>query len=566
MASIDTIFTVTRTYRHIGRYNQILQILIRYGFGYVLDSWRLHVPRSLRELWQRRRPEDLADVPETMPERARLVLIELGPTFVKLGQVLSARPDLIPIEYAREFTKLQDRVPSFPFAEVREIIHEELGAQLEDFFAEFDQEPVAAASIAQGHRARLLDGTEVFVKVQRPNIQKNIAIDLEVLGYLANQLEQHSEELGFLRPTRIVDEFARSLSAELDFTIELSNQQRFSRQFSKRAGVRVPKVFQDLSTRRLLVMEYIHGIKASEIDALRAGGYDLEKISDLGADLVLEQFFDHGFFHADPHPGNMFILPGNVICYVDFGMMGWITPSERDDFANLLVEVLAGHYQPAVHYLLRLTHCDGEPDMGELERDLEMLVSRYFHGNIAQFDVGAALQDLYSVCRRQGLSIKSPIYIMLRALGFVEELGRRMNPQFEIVKHLQPFATRWMLRRYNPMRLAHSSISVADDWLALAKELPQNYRQVLRQLLHGRLKLRHQFESVDATLRSLDRICNRLAASIVLGGIVVGSAIVIHSDRGPKLLDAPVMGIVGFVFSAFLGFWLLWSIIRSGRM
>ena len=566
MASIDTIFTVTRTYRHIGRYNQILQILIRYGFGYVLDSWRLHVPRSLRELWRRRRPEDLADVPETMPERARLVLIELGPTFVKLGQVLSARPDLIPIEYAREFTKLQDRVPSFPFAEVREIIHEELGAQLEDFFAEFDQEPVAAASIAQGHRARLLDGTEVFVKVQRPNIQKNIAIDLEVLGYLANQLEQHSEELGFLRPTRIVDEFARSLSAELDFTIELSNQQRFSRQFSKRAGVRVPKVFQDLSTRRLLVMEYIHGIKASEIDALRAGGYDFEKISDLGADLVLEQFFDHGFFHADPHPGNMFILPGNVICYVDFGMMGWITPSERDDFANLLVEVLAGHYQPAVHYLLRLTHCDGEPDMGELERDLEMLVSRYFHGNIAQFDVGAALQDLYSVCRRQGLSIKSPIYIMLRALGFVEELGRRMNPQFEIVKHLQPFATRWMLRRYNPMRLAHSSISVVDDWLALTKELPQNYRQVLRQLLHGRLKLRHQFESVDATLRSLDRICNRLAASIVLGGIVVGSAIVIHSDRGPKVLDAPVMGIVGFVFSAFLGFWLLWSIIRSGRM
>ncbi|NMA47909.1 MAG: AarF/ABC1/UbiB kinase family protein, partial [Lentisphaerae bacterium] len=419
---------------------------------------------------------------------------------------------------------------------------------------------------AQGHRARLLDGTEVFVKVQRPNIQKNIAIDLEVLGYLANQLEQHSEELGFLRPTRIVDEFARSLSAELDFTIELSNQQRFSRQFSKRAGVRVPKVFQDLSTRRLLVMEYIHGIKASEIDALRAGGYDFEKISDLGADLVLEQFFDHGFFHADPHPGNMFILPGNVICYVDFGMMGWITPSERDDFANLLVEVLAGHYQPAVHYLLRLTHCDGEPDMGELERDLEMLVSRYFHGNIAQFDVGAALQDLYSVCRRQGLSIKSPIYIMLRALGFVEELGRRMNPQFEIVKHLQPFATRWMLRRYNPMRLAHSSISVVDDWLALTKELPQNYRQVLRQLLHGRLKLRHQFESVDATLRSLDRICNRLAASIVLGGIVVGSAIVIHSDRGPKVLDAPVMGIVGFVFSAFLGFWLLWSIIRSGRM
>lgn len=566
MASIDTIFTVTRTYRHIGRYNQILQILIRYGFGYVLDSWRLHVPRGLRELWQRRRAEDAADEPETMPERARLALIELGPTFVKLGQVLSARPDLIPIEYAREFTKLQDRVPSFPFAEVRQIIREELGGQLEDFFAEFAQEPVAAASIAQGHWARLLDGTEVFVKIQRPNIRKNIAIDLEVLGYLAGQLEQHSEEMGFLRPTRIVDEFSRSLSAELDFTIELSNQLRFSRQFSKRPGVRVPKVFPELSTRRLLVMEYIHGIKASEIDALRAAGYDLEKLSDLGADLVLEQFFDHGFFHADPHPGNMFVLPGEVICYVDFGMMGWITPSERNDFANLLVEVLAGHFQPAVHYLLRLTHCEGEPDMGELERDLEMLASRYFHGNIGQFDVGAALQDLYSVCRRQGLSIKSQIYIMLRALGFVEELGRRMNPRFEIVEHLKPFAMKWMLRRYSPIRLAHSSLSLMDDWLLLAKELPQNYRQVLRQLLNGRLKLRHQFESVDALLHSLDRICNRLAASIVLGGIVVGSAIVIHSDRGPKLLDAPVMGIVGFVFSAFLGFWLLWSIVRSGRM
>lgn len=566
MSSIDTFFTVTRTYRHMGRYNRILQILIRYGFGYMLDSWRLHVPRSLRELWQRQRPDDLAGAPESMPERARLALIELGPTFVKLGQVLSARPDLIPIEYAREFTKLQDRVPSFPFEEVREIIHEELGGQLEDFFTEFDPVPVAAASIAQGHRARLLDGTDVFVKVQRPNIRKNIAIDLEVLGYLATQLELHSEELGFLRPTRIVDEFARSLSAELDFSIELSNQQRFSRQFSKRVGVRVPKVFPDLSTRRLLVMEYIDGVKASEIDALRAGGYDLDKLSDLGADLVLEQFFDHGFFHADPHPGNMFIMPGDVICYVDFGMMGWITPSERNDFANLLVEILAGHYQPAVHYLLRLTHCEGEPDMGELERDLEMLASRYFHGNIAQFDVGGALQDLYSVCRRQGLCIKSHIYFMLRALGFAEELGRRMNPRFEIVKHLQPFAAKWMLRRYNPIQLAHSSLSVVDDWLSLAKELPQNYRQVLRQLLHGRLKLRHQFDSVDTLLHGLDRICNRLAASIVLGGIVVGSAIVIHADRGPKWLDAPVMGIVGFVLSAFLGFWLLWSIVRSGRM
>jgi ubiquinone biosynthesis protein len=566
MSGIDTLFTVTRTYRHIGRYNRILQVLIRYGFGYMLDAWRLHVPRSLRELWQRQRSDKLADEPESMPERARLALIELGPTFVKLGQLLSARPDLIPIEYAREFTKLQDRVPSFPFEELRQIIREELGGELEEFFTEFAEEPVGAASIAQGHRARLLDGSEVFVKVQRPNIRKTITIDLEVLGYLAYQLERHSEELGFLRPTRIVDEFARSLSAELDFSIELSNQQRFARQFQGRAGLRVPKVLPELSTRRLLVMEYVQGIKVSDIEALSKGGYDLGKLSKLGADLVLEQFFDHGFFHADPHAGNMFVLPGDMICYVDFGMMGWITPSERACFANLLVEILGGHYQSAVHYLLRLTHCDGEPDMDELERDLEMLSSRYLHGNIMQFDVNAALQDLYSVCRRQSLCIKSHIYFMLRALGFAEELGRRMYPQFEIVEHLRPFAQKWMLQRYNPLRLAHSSMSMADDWLAMAKEMPQNYRQFLRQLLNGRLKMRHQFDSVDSLLHGLARICNRLAAAIVLGGIVVGSAIVIHADRGPKWLDAPVMGIIGFGLSAFLGFWLLWSIIRSGRM
>ncbi|MDD4097794.1 MAG: AarF/ABC1/UbiB kinase family protein [Lentisphaeria bacterium] len=568
MAGFDTIIKISRTYRHVGRYRRIVQVLLRYGFGYMVSALRIHVPRGLPRGAQGRGSGDEPPMAPSLgiPERLRLVLIELGPTFIKLGQLLSSRPDVIPAEYIKEFAKLQDSVPSFPMPQVREIIQSELGGELESFFPEFDSEPVGAASMAQGHRARLPDGTEVFVKVQRPNIQRDIEVDLEILSYLAGQLERHSEGLGFLRPRDIVEEFGRALQQELDFSVERSNLARFARQFAGRDGLYVPKVFRQYCSRRVLTMEFVHGIRCSNFEALRAGGVDLLQVSELGATLLLEQFFEHGFFHGDPHPGNMFVLPGNRICYVDFGVMGRITQEERNDFANLLLEVMSDNNKAAVRTLLRLTVSDVEPDAEELERDLEALVDCHLRGNLSDLDVAQAIQDFYDLCYRQRLCLKPHIYLMLKALGYADEMGRRMNPEYEIFRQVKPFIARLSLKRYHPVSSVRRMLERVADWEMLFRRLPQQSRLLLGQLSRGQLRFNHHVEELGSLQRSLSRSFNRLSTAIVVAAMLVASAIVIHAGAPPHVWGMSLIGLLGLVLSAVFGGSLLWSMFRSGRM
>lgn len=568
MAGFDTIFKISRTYRHVGRYRRIVQVLLRYGFGFMVEALRIHVPRGLRRGGRTSRAEAAPVVAPALgiPERLRLALIELGPTFIKLGQLLSTRPDVIPPEYVKEFAKLQDDVPSFPLAQAREIIQAELGGELETFFLEFDSVPVGAASIAQGHRARLHDGTEVFVKVQRPGIQSDIEIDLEILSYLAGQLERHSEGLGFLRPSDIVEEFGRGLQQELDFSVERSNLARFSRQFAGRDGLYVPKVYRQFCSRRVLTMEFVHGIRCSNFDALRAGGVDLLKVSELGATLLLEQFFEHGFFHGDPHPGNMFVLPENRICYVDFGVMGRITREERDDFANLLLEVMSDNNKAAVRTLLRLTISDVEPDAEELERDLEALVDCHLRGNLSDLDVAQSIQDFYDLCYRQKLCLKPHIYLMLKALGYADEMGRRMNPEYEIFQQVKPFIARLSLKRYHPVNSVRRMLERVADWEGLFRKLPQQSRLLLSQLSRGQLRFNHHLEDLAPLQRSLSRSFNRLSTAIVVAAMLVASAIVIHAGTPPHVCGMSLIGLLGLVMSAIFGGSLLWSMFRSGRL
>ncbi|HQL87814.1 MAG TPA: AarF/ABC1/UbiB kinase family protein [Lentisphaeria bacterium] len=571
MAPFDTIIKISRTYRHVGRYRRIVQVLLRYGFGYMVQALRIHVPRGLRGADVDDDADvdasDLADAPALgMPERLRLALIELGPTFIKLGQLLSSRADIIPPEYTKEFAKLQDDVPSFPLEQVREIIRAELGGELESIFSEFEPTPVGAASIAQGHRARLHDGTEVFVKVQRPGIQRDIEIDLEILSYLAGQVERYSESLGFLRPQDIVEEFGRGLRQELDFSVERSNIARFGRQFAGREGLYVPKVYRQYCSRRVLVMEFVHGIPCSNFEALRAGGVDLLKISELGATLLLEQFFEHGFFHGDPHPGNMFVLPENRICYVDFGVMGRITQEERNDFANLLLEVMSDNNKAAVRTLLRLTLSDVEPDAEELERDLEALIDCHLRGNLSDLDVPQAIQDFYDMCYRQKLCLKPHVYLMLKALGYADEMGRRMNPDYEIFRQVKPFIARLSLKRYHPVSSVRRMLERVADWEGLFRKLPQQSRLLLSQLSRGQLRFNHRIEELGSLQRSLSRSFNRLSTAIVVASMLVSSAIVIHAGTPPKVWGMSLFGLLGLILSAIFGGSLLWSIFRSGRL
>ena len=565
MFSIKKLGAIGRTYRHLNRYQRILRVLFKYGFNDLVD--RLHIDQYLEsglQMINRKPREQIARL--SRPERLRLVFEELGPTFIKLGQLLSTRPDLIPAEYLDELARLQDEVPPFSLAEVHAIFREELGRSPDEVFHYFDAEPLAAASIGQVHRARLDSGAEVVVKVQRPDIENVIAVDLEILAHLAGLMEQYLEEVQGHRPTAIVQEFARSLSREIDFAIELANVQRFARQFKNNAAIHVPLVYPELSTPRVLVMEYVLGIKASMAGQLREQGYDLPLIAERGATLVMEQIFVHGFFHADPHPGNLFILPDNVVCFIDFGQMGRLSRKDREDFTDLVLDLVAGDESTVVEGVLKVTVQLGEVDRESLGRDLGGLVDLYLYRPLGELEAGRILQDLLDLVTRHKLTFKPAFYQMMKALSTVEGVGLMLDPKLELIRLARPFMRRIRLERMRPARLAEEIARTGSGYLQLLRELPEELRTILRQLRGGRMRLEFEHRGLQALGAALDRVSNRIAFAIVLAALIVGSSLIVLSDIPPHWHDIPVIGLLGFLVAGIMGFWLLLSIIRHGRM
>ena len=565
MFSIKKLGAIGRTYRHLNRYQRILRVLFKYGFNDLVD--RLHIDQYLEsglQMINRKPREQIARL--SRPERLRLVFEELGPTFIKLGQLLSTRPDLIPAEYLDELARLQDEVPPFSLAEVHAIFREELGRSPDEVFHYFDAEPLAAASIGQVHRARLDSGAEVVVKVQRPDIENVIAVDLEILAHLAGLMEQYLEEVQGHRPTAIVQEFARSLSREIDFAIELANVQRFARQFKNNAAIHVPLVYPELSTPRVLVMEYVLGIKASMAGQLREQGYDLPLIAERGATLVMEQIFVHGFFHADPHPGNLFILPDNVVCFIDFGQMGRLSRKDREDFTDLVLDLVAGDERTVVEGVLKVTVQLGEVDRESLARDLGGLVDLYLYRPLGELEAGRILQDLLDLVTRHKLTFKPAFYQMMKALSTVEGVGLMLDPKLELIRLARPFMRRIRLERMRPARLAEEIARTGSGYLQLLRELPEELRTILRQLRGGRMRLEFEHRGLQALGAALDRVSNRIAFAIVLAALIVGSSLIVLSDIPPHWHDIPVIGLLGFLVAGIMGFWLLLSIIRHGRM
>ena len=565
MFSIKKLGAIGRTYRHLNRYQRILRVLFKYGFNDLVD--RLHIDQYLEsglQMINRKPREQIARL--SRPERLRLVFEELGPTFIKLGQLLSTRPDLIPAEYLDELARLQDEVPPFSLAEVHAIFREELGRSPDEVFHYFDAEPLAAASIGQVHRARLDSGAEVVVKVQRPDIENVIAVDLEILAHLAGLMEQYLEEVQGHRPTAIVQEFARSLSREIDFAIELANVQRFARQFKNNAAIHVPLVYPELSTQRVLVMEYVLGIKASMAGQLREQGYDLPLIAERGATLVMEQIFVHGFFHADPHPGNLFILPDNVVCFIDFGQMGRLSRKDREDFTDLVLDLVAGDERTVVEGVLKVTVQLGEVDRESLARDLGGLVDLYLYRPLGELEAGRILQDLLDLVTRHKLTFKPAFYQMMKALSTVEGVGLMLDPKLELIRLARPFMRRIRLERMRPARLAEEIARTGSGYLQLLRELPEELRTILRQLRGGRMRIEFEHRGLQALGAALDRVSNRIAFAIVLAALIVGSSLIVLSDIPPHWHDIPVIGLLGFLVAGIMGFWLLLSIIRHGRM
>jgi len=562
---IRKIGAVSRTYRHLGRYRQILRILFKYGFLDWLDQANIgQIFERGIQLISRSRRERMEKL--TRFERIRMAVEELGPTFIKLAQVLSTRPDLIPLELTQELEKLQDQVPPFPFAEAREIVESELKARLEDRFQRFEETPLAAASIGQVHRAQLRSGQEVVVKVQRPGIRKMIEVDLEILYLLATLIEKYVEEAGFQRPTRIVEEFARTLEKEIDYNIEASHAERFARQFLNHSSIYVPRIYREVSTSRLLTMEYIQGIKVSEVPILDEKGLDRKTIAARGADLILEQVFKHGFFHADPHPGNVFILPENIICYLDYGIMGSVDRQARENFADILYGGVRRDESKIVQALLKIVEWDVEPDRRALERDVADFMGLYLYKPIKEIRIDNLLKQVLGVITRHKLRFPPDIFLMGKAMGTTEGIGLLLDPDFDLTQKVAPFITRIKLDRLDPRRVLGEFLDSGADLVQLLKEIPGELGEILRQVKQGRVKINVEHREMETFSSHMERASNRISFSLFVSALIIGSSLILRANIGPSLWGIPLLGLLGYVIAGILGIGLLFSILRSGRL
>ncbi|MBL7075294.1 2-polyprenylphenol 6-hydroxylase [candidate division KSB1 bacterium] len=555
----------TKTYRHLKRYRQILMILVKYGFDDVINRLKIEYYIKLgKKVIPRLKERDLEKV--TRAQRVRLAFEELGPTFVKLGQMLSVRPDLIPEDFINEFKKLQDEVPPFPVQQAREVIQAQLGAPVEQLFDSFVEEPLAAASIAQVHRAVIENGEQVVVKIQRPNIQKVIETDLSILFDLAVLVERRIPESELYNPVAIVEEFAKTIRRELDFIQEGRNIDRFRRNFAGDDTIYVPKVYWELATDRVLTMEYIDGIKASEIEKLEAAGLDRKIIAVNGAQAILKQVFEHGFFHADPHPGNIFVLENNVIAPLDYGMMGRLDDEMREEVGNLLSGIVHKDADRIISAFRHIGIIEDVSDVRALRRDILDFLDRYYQVPLNQINIGIVINEAMEIVRRHRIKIPSDLTLMGKALATEEGIGRELDPDFDMISLAKPYVQEIMVRKLDPRRYLKDYASTLDEFNRLFKILPLEIRAIITKIKKGELSIKFEHRGLDHLISELDKSSNRLSFSMIIAALIIGSSLIVQLDKGPLVFGFPAIGIVGYLIAAVLGLWLIIAIMRSAKL
>lgn len=551
--------------RHISRYRDIAIALIRHGFGFVVEEIGI---AQILSLPQRLFFESKKKDAKTVGERIRLVLQELGPAFVKLGQIASTRPDLLPEEIICELEKLQDRVPPFSFQEVRDRIQEELGDELDHLFQHFEESPLAAASIGQVHRAILRSGEHVAVKVQRPHITSVMEADLEILQDLAALAEHRLEWAAKYRIRDMVDELSKALRAELDYTLESRNAEKIFHQFKNDATIYIPKVFGEYSTRKVLTMEYVDGVKLNEPDTLRQKGYNTKVLAERIANAIFHQIFHHGFFHGDPHPGNVLVLPGEVIAFLDFGMVGRLTPEMKSHFSSLVIALMRQSTDGVIKAILRMGLVPDDVNRVQLREDVEHLREKYYGVPFHQISLGEAVNDLFQTAFRHSIRIPSDLTLLGKTLLTVEGVVEKLDPDFRILDIAEPFGRQLVKERLQPGNVAETVWKQISDYGELLLDLPKHMKEVTSLVKRGRLRLEIAIPELDLFLKKLDRISNRLSFSIVLlafsiimVGVIIGSSL---GRQSTLLWKIPAIEI-GFGMATLMFLWLLYSIFKSGR-
>ena len=555
---------VDKAVRNLKRYRQIVGVLAKYGFGHILD--RLDLRTRLR---LRRKPADSeleTAAKLTLPVRIRRALEELGPTFVKLGQVLSTRPFLIPYDLMVELTRLQDNVEPFAFAQAREIVERELGGALEDFFREFDETPIASASLAQVHRAVTNDGHWVAVKIQRPGIRRIINADMDILADLARMLDRHVPEARIFDPVGLVAELAKTTRRELDFGAEARYIEIFTDNFADDPTIKIPKVFAELSSAKVLTAEFLEGIKISDKEKLLRAGFDLPQLVRNGGQIVLKQVFEHRFFHADPHPGNLFVMPDGRIAAVDFGMVGRLSGRTVDELSNLLVAAMTGDTESLGRELVNMDVLDEQVNLRAFETDLTDLFLRYRKLPLSRIDMKAIITGVFNLVHTYQVRIPSDYMLLAKALVTYEEVARALDPEYDMVEAVAPYIKKLTRSRFDPQRAARSVSRGIGDLREIVNVLPFELRRIVRKLRKGDLIVPLEHRGLEHLINEIDRSSNRLSFALIIAALIVGSSLLIRAEVGARIFNIPLLGLLGFLFAGVLGIWLVIGILRSKRL
>ncbi len=550
--------------RHLGRYRKIAEVMARHGFGAVVSQLGLEGTWRLPSRFLGR--EDQPTTSRSAAVHLREAMEELGPTFFKLGQIASTRPEVLPPAYLQELSKLQDDVPPAPWNEVQELLEEALGAPIHEVFLALDPTPIASASLAQVYAALLPDRTPVVVKVQRPNIESTIETDLAIISDLATLAYERMSWTRPYDPIGLAEEFSTALRYELDYQREARNADRFRANFAEEDHLYVPKTYWDYTTQRVLVQERIHGIKADNIQQLDAEGYDRNRIAMHAARLVIKEVMEDGFFHADPHPGNMVIMPGEVIGLMDFGTVGYLDNTDRANLVRLYIAVIQFDVVAIIEQLIRMGIASPSVDEQGLQRDLRRLLRKYYGLPLKEISAADLLSEIQPIIYAYHLRIPSDYWLLLKTLVIMEGVGKRLAPDFDVFEVSAPYVRRFLIKLALPTSWGPSLARSSGAWANLLIGFPRQSSRILDRLESGQMKFQVEVPTFEQTTKQFNQMANRLILAILVGTLTIALALLIPSLNLSWPWNFPTwLIVIGFVLMVMLSLWLIWSILRSNR-
>jgi len=551
-------------YKSAKRLREISSVLARHGFFPLME--RLHlsklvsVPLRLMGRKITRAKEGLSE-----PVRARLALEELGPTFIKFGQILSTRPDVVPHDFIIEFLKLQDSVPPFPFKDAVKVIEEQFNRHSGDLFSSIEETPVAAASIAQVHRATTASGQEVMVKVQRPGIEETIETDTALLGYLAKLIEKYMPESRIYDPCGVVEEFSAGMLMEMDFTLEASYMGKFRENFAGDPRVVVPAVFWEATAKKVLTMDRVSGIKVDNVAALKEAGIDTEAVAHVIAASYFKQVFEFGLFHGDLHSGNIFVVSQDTIALVDFGIVGRVGQEMKQNLADILIALATEDFDAMIKVYERMGILPAGIDRASFEREYYDIIIHYFGRPFKYVKIGELLLDYIRLAAKHSVKLPRELLLFDKCVIELEGLVKVLYPEANLLKESEPYARRLYVERFAPAALASRALSAAGEYGGLLADFPSEAGRIMKKVMDDKLRIEFLHRGLEDFMGEVDRSSNRLTFAVIVAALIIGSSMVIAAEAAPQLFGLSALGLLGFVIASVLGIWLAVQILRSGK-